>query len=80
MRAKVIISLKDGVLDPQAKAIANAIKSFNIDEIQSVSMAKQITLDFGKCDEKKAQNLATQIAKDLLANPVIEDYKVELLD
>lgn len=80
MKATVIVQLKEGVLDPQAKAIFNAIKSFNIDEIQGVSMAKQIVLDFGDCDKDRAQHLATQIAKDLLANPVIEDYKVELDD
>ena len=80
MKAKVTIYLKEGVLDPQAKAIHNAIKSFNIDEIKQVSIAKQITLDFGSCDKDSAQNLARKITKDLLANPVIEDYAIEMLD
>ncbi len=80
MKAKVTVKLKEGVLDPQAKAIFNAIKSFNIEEIQGVSMAKQIVLDFGDCNKNNAQQIATQIAKDLLANPVIEDYSVELVD
>lgn len=79
MKAKVTIYLKEGVLDPQAKAIHNAIKSFNIDEIKQVSIAKQITLDFGSCNEEIAQKLAQKIAKDLLANPVIEDYAIEML-
>ena len=79
MKAKVTIYLKEGVLDPQAKAIHNAIKSFNIDEIKQVSIAKQITLDFASCDEEIAQRLAQKIAKDLLANPVIEDYAIEML-
>lgn len=80
MRVKAVIYLKDGVLDPQAKAIFNALHSHNFTQVSSVSLAKEIILDIDSQNKQEVLNLAKQMCEELLANLVIEDYKVEIVD
>ncbi|STO97625.1 phosphoribosylformylglycinamidine synthase subunit PurS [Helicobacter canis] len=78
MQAKVTISLKNGVLDPQAKAIHHAIESLGFPQVAQVVVKKQIILEFAQ--NQHCEQIAQQIAKDLLANPVIEEYEMQILD
>ena len=74
MKIAVNISLKNGVLDPQAKAIEKALHSLNFNAVKNVKMSKQIILELDLNDEVKANELARQMCDELLVNSVIEDY------
>jgi phosphoribosylformylglycinamidine synthase PurS subunit len=79
MRARIRITLKHGVLDPQGKAIENALASLGFKGINEVRQGKYIEVDLAETDEGKAREQVEQICKDLLANLVIENYAYELL-
>ena len=78
MQAHILIQLKNGVLDPEAKAVENALKSLNFDGIRSLTMSKKVTITFGHNDKQKALQDATKMAQDLLANLVIEDFEIQI--
>ncbi|OBV30073.1 phosphoribosylformylglycinamidine synthase, purS protein [Helicobacter sp. CLO-3] len=78
MQAEVTINLKNGVLDPQAKAIHHAIGTLGFSQVARVVVKKQIVLELEGVDASKAKDIATEIAHDLLANPIIEDYEVRI--
>jgi len=79
MKAKVFVNLKPGVLDPQGKAIHHSIETLGYSAITDVRQGKcfEITVD-DSADRDKVRTDVEKIAKDLLANPVIEDYRVEI--
>jgi phosphoribosylformylglycinamidine synthase subunit PurS len=79
MKAKVYVTLKPSVLDPQGKAIHHSVELLGFEKIEDIRQGKyfEIALDSGLTSEQ-AQATAERIAKDVLANPVIEDYKVEI--
>jgi phosphoribosylformylglycinamidine synthase len=79
MKAKVYVKLKPSVLDPQGKAIQHSVELLGFDKILDVRQGKffEISLDSG-LSEDEAAAAAEKIAKDVLANPVIEDYRVEI--
>lgn len=79
MKAKVYVTLKPSVLDPQGKAIHHSAELLGFEKIEDIRQGKyfEIALDPGLTDEQ-AKTTAEKIAKDVLANPVIEDYKVEI--
>jgi phosphoribosylformylglycinamidine synthase PurS subunit len=79
MKAKVYVTLKSGVLDPQGKAIQHSVELLGFDRIADVRQGKyfEIALD-GALDEEAAREAATRMAREVLANPVIEDYRVEI--
>jgi phosphoribosylformylglycinamidine synthase PurS subunit len=79
MKAKVYVTLKPGVLDPQGKAIQHAVGLLGFDQIADVRQGKyfEIALD-GALDEGRAREAATKMAREVLSNPVIEDYRVEI--
>jgi phosphoribosylformylglycinamidine synthase len=81
MKAKVYVKLKPSVLDPQGKAIQHSVELLGFDKILDVRQGKyfEISLDSG-LSEADAAAAAEKIAKDVLANPVIEDYKVEIIN
>jgi phosphoribosylformylglycinamidine synthase PurS subunit len=79
MRARIRITLKHGVLDPQGKAIENALASLGFKGINEVRQGKYIEVDLAETDEGKAREQVEQICKDLLANLVIENYAYELV-
>ena len=79
MKAKVFVTLKNGVLDPQGKAIHGSVESLGFGGIADVRQGKYFEIVFEpSVDSAKAQESAERIAKDVLANPVIEDYRVEI--
>lgn len=79
MKASIEISLKDGILDPQAKTIFNALQTLGFDCVRDLKIAKKMTLDLDLENPQEAEKIAESMAQDLLANPVIENYKIEIL-
>jgi phosphoribosylformylglycinamidine synthase PurS subunit len=78
MRALVHVKLKPGVLDPQGKAIGNALTGLGFVGIGEVRQGKLIELDLAETDAVRARDQVEAMCKKLLANPVIEDYTIEL--
>jgi phosphoribosylformylglycinamidine synthase len=79
MTAIVNIFLKDGVLDPQGKAIHHALDAMNFEGIEDVRMGKQIVLKLTSNNKEEALKEVEKMAEDILANTVIEDYTIELI-
>ena len=76
MKIKVIVTLKNGVLDPQGKAIQQTLNGMNFSDVSEVRQGKYFDLDINENDEQKAKFSAEEICKKLLANQVIEDFKI----
>ena len=81
MKAKVYVTLKPSVLDPQGKAIHHSVELLGFEQIQDIRQGKffEIALD-SNLGESEAKEAVERIARDVLANPVIEDYRVEIID
>ena len=79
MQARIKITLKHGVLDPQGKAIANALASLGFGGVNEVRQGKYIEVDLAEQDEAKAREQIEKMCKELLANTVIENYTFELV-
>ena len=79
MKAKVYVTLKPGVLDPQGKAIQHSVELLGYGGISDVRQGKyfEIALD-GQLKEQEAYETATRMAREVLSNPVIEDFRVEI--
>jgi len=78
VKAKVHITLKPGVLDPQGRAIQHALASLGFSGVDDVRQGKYIELDLGDTDQAKARARVDEMCKQLLANTVIENYSVEI--
>jgi len=78
MKARVHITLKTGVLDPQGKAIAHALGSLGFKGVNEVRQGKVIEIDLAETDAGRARQTVTQMCEKLLANTVIENYAIEL--
>ena len=76
MKIKVIVTLKSGVLDPQGKAIQQTLNGMGFANVKNVRQGKYFDIDINENDEQKAKLAAEEICKKLLANQVIEDFKV----
>ena len=76
MKIKVIITLKDGVLDPQGKAIQQTLNGMNFLQVMSVRQGKYFDIEVNETDEGKAKEKVEDMCKKLLANLVIENYKI----
>jgi phosphoribosylformylglycinamidine synthase len=80
MKARVTVTLKTGVLDPQGKAIEGALRSLGIQGVASVRQGKVFDIEIDAvADRGKAEELLKQAADRLLANTVIENYKVDVI-
>ncbi len=80
MTARVTVTLKTGVLDPQGKAIEGALRSLGINGVTSVRQGKVFDIELeGVADREKATALLQQAADRLLANTVVENYQVEVV-
>ena len=79
MKAKVYVSLKQGVLDPQGKAIHHSVELLGYSGISDVRQGKyfEIALD-GSVDNSQARDSVEKIAREVLSNPIIEDYRVDI--
>ncbi len=80
MKAKVLITLKTGVLDPQGKAVQHALASLGFTGVDDVRQGKLIELDLAETDHAAARDAVERMCRGLLANTVIENYSIELVD
>jgi phosphoribosylformylglycinamidine synthase len=79
MKARVTVTLKNGVLDPQGKAIEGALKSFGLEGIDSVRQGKVFDIELSLTNKDEAEALLKAAAEKLLANTVVENYRIEIL-
>jgi phosphoribosylformylglycinamidine synthase subunit PurS len=79
MKARVIVTLKDGILDPQGKAIEGALKSLGINSVESVRQGKIFDIELKTEDYIAAQDLLREACEKLLANEIVENFQVEIL-
>jgi phosphoribosylformylglycinamidine synthase subunit PurS len=80
MKARVTVTLKSGVLDPQGKAIEGALRSLGVEGVASVRQGKVFDIEIdGVSDAAQAETVLKQAADKLLANTVIENYRVDVL-
>ena len=78
MKATVTVMLKHGVLDPQGKAIGHALSNLGFDSVGDIRVGKIIELDLAETDPARAKTQAEDMARKLLANTVIESFRVEV--
>lgn len=78
MKARVFVTLKNGVLDPQGKAIGNALHGLGFSKVGDVRQGKIIDIELAEKDEARARALLKDMCEKLLANTVIEKYEIEL--
>ena len=76
MKIKVVVTLKNGVLDPQGKAIQQTLNGMGYSNVQGVRQGKFFDLEIAENDEAKAKAAAEEMCKKLLTNLVIEDFKI----
>jgi len=79
MKARVFVTLKKGVLDPQGAAVRHSLGALGFDGVNKVRQGKVIELDLAETDPEAARTQVTEMCEKLLANTVIEDFSVELL-
>ncbi|HEY4265531.1 MAG TPA: phosphoribosylformylglycinamidine synthase subunit PurS [Micropepsaceae bacterium] len=78
MKARVFVTLKSGVLDPQGKAIGHALNNLGFDSVGDVRQGKVIDIELAEKDETRARARLKEMCEKLLANTVIEKYEIEL--
>lgn len=78
MKARIHVTLKNGVLDPQGKAIEHALGNMGFDGVDAARQGKYIELDLAETNKDKAQAAVDEMCRKLLANTVIENYSIEL--
>ena len=76
MKIKIIVTLKSGVLDPQGKAIQQTLTGMGFNDVKEVRQGKYFEIDVKENDPKKAKEIVEEMCKKLLANLVIENYKI----
>ncbi len=80
MKAKVHVTLKNGVLDPQGKAVEHALGALGFEGVDGVRQGKYIEIDLDETDEAEARRNVEAMCEKLLANTVIENYSVEIAE
>lgn len=80
MKAKIKVYLKQGILDPQGKAVLHAIAHLDYKGVQDVRIGKYIEITFSNSAKQNMKKDADQICKKLLANPIMENYEIEFED
>jgi phosphoribosylformylglycinamidine synthase PurS subunit len=79
MKARVTVTLKSGILDPQGKAIEGALKSLGIDGVASVRQGKVFDVELDGADRQRAEAALKDAAERLLANTIIENYRIDIM-
>ena len=78
MKARVTVTLKSGVLDPQGKAIEGALRSLGVEGVTSVRQGKVFDIEVATADKARAEEMLRAACEKLLANTVVENYRVEI--
>ena len=79
MKALVYVTLKSGVLDPQGKAVSSTLGRLGFDEVSDVRIGKYVELTLDETDVGRARERVTEMCSKLIANTVIEDFRVEVI-
>ncbi len=79
MKIRVDVKLKNGVLDPQGRAVAHALQGLGFNEVEDVHIGKSIIIETSENDAEIAKSRANEMAQKLLVNQVIEAYSIEIL-
>jgi len=80
LKVKVNVYLKEGILDPQGKAVHHALDALGFESVKDVRIGKQIVIELGTTDKEEALQEAAKMAQKLLANPVTEDFDIEVVE
>ena len=78
MKARVLVTLKSGVLDPQGKAIEGALRSLAIEGVTSVRQGKIFDIELDVADRESARKTLDEVCERLLANTIVENYAIEI--
>ena len=78
MRARVFVTLKPSVFDPQGRTIADALHTLGYNGVENVRQGKYFELDLATSEAAEAKALASEVADRVLANPVIESFRIEV--
>ncbi len=78
MKARVFVTLRNGILDPQGKAIEGALRALHLDGIRNVRQGKVFDIELDAADSRTAEALLREACEKLLANQVVEDFQVEI--
>lgn len=78
MKAKIYITLKAGVLDPQGQAVGRTLSKLGFDSVQDVRIGKYVEIDLDGTDVAKAKSAVGKMCEELIANTVIENYRIEI--
>jgi phosphoribosylformylglycinamidine synthase len=78
LKAKIHVTLKNGVLDPQGKAVSHALGSLGFEGVDDVRQGKYIVVDLAETNADKARESVDEMCRQLLANTVIENYDIEI--
>ncbi|GGO06868.1 MULTISPECIES: phosphoribosylformylglycinamidine synthase subunit PurS [Saccharibacillus] len=78
MKAKVYVTIKQSVLDPQGVAVQGALHSLGFNEVESLRIGKYMELELGDVNKEEAEGRVKSMCEKLLANTVVEDYRYEL--
>ena len=78
MKARVVVTLKSGVLDPQGKAIEGALRSLSIDGVAAVRQGKVFDIEIDGEDRDRARRTLSEACERLLANTIVENYAIEM--
>ena len=79
MQARVYVTLKRGVLDPQGKAVARSLATMGYEEVEDVRHGKFVEVTLEETDPARAKERLTEMCQRLLANTVIEDFRIEIV-
>lgn len=79
MKALVTVSLKKGILDPQGKAVEQSLGSLGFGSVKGVRIGKFIEIEMEKLEQDKAKEMADEMCKKLLSNPVTEDFDIRIV-
>ncbi|WP_126425106.1 phosphoribosylformylglycinamidine synthase subunit PurS [Brevibacillus marinus] len=79
-KAIVYVTLREGVLDPQGQAVQGALHSLGFREVTGVRVGKYLEVNLGTADKAEAESRVRDMCEKLLANPVIEDYRFEIVE
>ncbi|HEY3251124.1 MAG TPA: phosphoribosylformylglycinamidine synthase subunit PurS [Ignavibacteria bacterium] len=77
--AKIKVTLKKSILDPQGKAVEHSIQSLGYKNVEDTRIGKYIELKINASSEEEAEKIAEEVSDKLLANPVMEDYEIEIV-
>lgn len=78
MKARIYVTLKRGVLDPQGKAVQGTLSRLGFEEVGDVRIGKYVEVELSETDEGRARTRLNEMCEKLIANTVIEDYRVEI--